>query len=240
MRLPPAEPVRTPESSLGEAFSWPMRDPEWLPKILLMGLIALIPILGWLQLLGWMLAALDNLRAGHQYLPPAAFRYAGRGVWLFVASLIYGVAALVLFYGVLGLMVVAIIGVSPPSTGTGNASGTSAAFPLVMFPLMFGSVAVMGLVVLVLYLFVPLVILFTDRAGLGGAFNFVAFIRALRLSPKETFAAGAISLVAYLISGLGAYLCYVGLLFTIPYSLAVLAGALRWYEVKAKPGVLPE
>jgi hypothetical protein len=30
-----------------------------------------------------------------------------------------------------------------------------------------------------------------------------------------------------------------GLLFTIPYSLAVLAGALRWYEVKATPGALP-
>jgi hypothetical protein len=51
-----------------------------------------------------MLAALDNLRAGHQYLPPAGFRYASRGVWLFVASLIYGVVALVLFYGVLGLL----------------------------------------------------------------------------------------------------------------------------------------
>jgi hypothetical protein len=217
-----------------------MRDPDWLRKLLLMGLIAVIPIVGWLQLLGWMLAALDNLRAGHHYLPPAAFRYAGRGVWLFVASLIYGVIALVLFYGILGLMVVAIIGVTPPSTGTGQAGGTSAAFPLLMFPLMFGAVAVMGLVVLVIYLFVPLVILFTDRSGLGGAFNIVAFIRALRLSPKETFAAGAIALVAYLISGLGTYLCYVGLLFTIPYSMAVLAGALRWYEVNATPGALPE
>jgi hypothetical protein len=205
-----------------------------------MGLIALIPIVGWLQLLGWMLAALDNLRAGHQYLPPAAFRYAGRGVWLFVASLIYGVVALVLFYGILGLMVVAMIGLSPPSTGSGQTSGTSPAFPLLMLPLMFGSVAVMGLVVLVLYLFVPLVILFTDRAGLAGAFNIVGFVRAFRLNPKETLAAGGIALVAHLISGLGTYLCYVGLLFTIPYSLAVLAGALRWYEVKARPGVLPE
>ena len=31
--LLPAEPVRTPDSSLGEAFSWPMRDPEWLSKV---------------------------------------------------------------------------------------------------------------------------------------------------------------------------------------------------------------
>jgi hypothetical protein len=31
----------------------------------------------------------------------------------------------------------------------------------------------------------------------------------------------------------------VGIIFTAPYALTVLAGVLRWYEVKAKPGTLP-
>ena len=65
--------------------------------MLLMGLISLIPIVGQIVMLGWMLAALDNLRAGHQVLPPAGFSYIGRGVNLFVVYVVYGIALLGVF-----------------------------------------------------------------------------------------------------------------------------------------------
>ena len=227
----------SPDHSLGDSFAWPMRDPEWFGKLVLMGLISLIPIVGWLQLLGWMLTALDHLRHGWQVLPPAAFRYATRGVNVFVASLVWGLLAAVVVYGAMGLMIFGMLATTPhPSSET---SSSSAAFPLVLFPLMFAMTASIGLIFLVLYLFVPVVILYADRGGLGGAFNVAGFFHAIRTSPKETVAAGALALVTYFISSLGAYLCYVGILFTIPYSIAVLAGVLRWYEVNARPGALP-
>jgi uncharacterized protein DUF4013 len=225
----------SPDTSLGDSFAWPMRDPEWAGKLVLMGLISLIPILGWLQLLGWMLASLDNLRQGHQVLPPAGFRYASRGVNVFVASLVWGLIVGILIYGSMFAVLVGLVAVSPRS----NTQSGSEAFPLVFFPVMFGTVALFGMLILVLYVFVPVVIMYTDRAGLGGAFNVAGFIHAIRTSPSETLAAGALAIVSYFISGLGTYLCYVGLLFTIPYSMALMAGVLRWYEVHAKPGALP-
>ena len=225
----------SPDHSLGDSFAWPFRDPEWFNKIVVMGLIALIPIVGWLQLLGWMLSALDNLRHGWQVLPPAAFRYATRGINLFVASLIWGLVALVLIYGSMGVAIFAMLSVAPNS---GDRSG-SAVFPFLFFPLMLGITAAFGVIIIALYVFIPPLILFTDRKGLGGAFNVAGFVHAIRTSPKESVAAAAIALVSYFISGLGSYLCYVGILFTIPYSLALLAGVLRWYEVNAKPGALP-
>jgi len=225
----------SPDHSLGDSFAWPFRDPEWFSKIVLMGLIALIPIVGWLQLLGWMLAALDNLRQGWQALPPAAFRYATRGINLFAASLIWGLAAAVLVYGTMGVAIFALLSVTPQS-GDGSSSG---AFPFVLFPVMFGMTAAFGLIIIALYALVPPLILFTDRRGLGGAFNVAGFVHAIRISPKESLAAAALALVSYFISGLGSYLCYVGILFTFPYSLALLAGILRWYEVNARPGALP-
>src|SRR2546427_3806707 len=72
-----------------EAFVWPFRDPEWPAKIAIIGLLLLIPILGSVNGLGWMLASLDRLRAGEERLAPANLSYLGRGVRVYVVVLIY-------------------------------------------------------------------------------------------------------------------------------------------------------
>jgi Protein of unknown function (DUF4013) len=228
--------ARTPDTSVGDAFTWALRDPEWISKLILMGLIGIIPIVGSLQLLGWMLTTLDNLRAGHQVLPPAGFRYATRGLWLFLAGLIYGLVLLILFYGVMFLVLFGFIGTVPAASQSGAAH---AAVPVAFFVVMFTTMSGVFALALVLDLFVPLVIVFTDRKGFPGAFDWAGFVHAIRTSPHECLAAGALALVAYLISGLGSYLCYVGILFTIPYSLAIVAWVVRWFELKARPGALP-
>ena len=227
----------SPDSSIGDSFAWPFRDPDWFSKIVLMGLISLIPIVGWLQLLGWMLTCLDNLRHGLQQLPPAAFRYASRGVHVFLASLVWGLIAAVVIYGSLGLLVFTMVSLSPnPHSEAGT---SSAAPPFFLFPLMFGLTGFFGLLSIAAFLFVPMIVLFADRTGFGGAFNIAGFIRALRSSPRQSLATGGLTLARYFIGEMGSYLCYVGLLFTVPYSMAVVAGLLRWYEVHANPGSLP-
>ena len=75
-----------------DAFSWPARDHEWLTKILIIGLILVIPIAGAINGIGWMLATLDRLRAGEQTLAPANLSYIGRGLRVFVVNLLYGLA----------------------------------------------------------------------------------------------------------------------------------------------------
>src|SRR5438067_3571254 len=142
--------IPSPETSLGDSFAWPFRDPEWFNKIVLMGLIGIIPIVGWLQLLGWMLAALDNLRHGWQVLPPAAFRYATRGINLFAASLIWGLAAALLIYGSMGLAVFAMLSLTP---GSSDGNGTRA-LPYIVFRLMLEMTTAFGLIIISLYDFI--------------------------------------------------------------------------------------
>ena len=46
---------------ISDAFVWPSRDPEWLTKLLIIALTLLIPLIGAINGLGWMLATLDRL-----------------------------------------------------------------------------------------------------------------------------------------------------------------------------------
>src|SRR5205823_14558771 len=77
---------------VGDAFVWPVRDPEWPGKLLIIALTLLIPIVGAINGLGWMLATLDRLRAGEEHMAPANLSYIGRGAPLFVVQLGYGLA----------------------------------------------------------------------------------------------------------------------------------------------------
>ena len=56
-----------------DAFVWPARDPAWLTKLLIIALTLLIPIVGAINGLGWMLASLDRLRASPLRCHPRYF-----------------------------------------------------------------------------------------------------------------------------------------------------------------------
>src|SRR5438874_4756959 len=88
-----------------------------MSKIIVQGLIYLIPIVGWLALYGWMLAALDNLRQGRRELPPAGFGHLGRGVTLFLVLLVYGLAIAAVF------CVFFFIGIALTAAGGNSNSG---------------------------------------------------------------------------------------------------------------------
>jgi MFS family permease len=99
---------------------WFTSTPEWSTRVLITGLIGLIPIVGAINMLGWTLTATDMFRNRWKELPPAGFQYLERGVAPFVAGLVYGVVFFVLigmltFFTVLlgtsggGRLVVAIV-----------------------------------------------------------------------------------------------------------------------------------
>lgn len=76
----------------GEAFSWPARDPAWIRKLLVIGLLSLLPLAGQMNLLGWTLRCLENLRSERYELAPANLSHVGRGARLFLVLLLCGVA----------------------------------------------------------------------------------------------------------------------------------------------------
>jgi hypothetical protein len=170
-----------------------------------------------------MLAALDNLRAGRYELPRAGFSYIGRGFSLFVVQLVYGV--------VIALLFLAVFAAGGGLVAAGSNGGSTGALATTLGGLI---LAVGYLVTFALgvcyYLLMPVIILRTDRGGIGGGLNIAQVVTdAMRLL-GPTLLAGLLTYVGFLIGGAGAIACGIGIVLTAAYGHSVVAGVVRYYE----------
>jgi hypothetical protein len=207
-------------NELSDSIAWPSRDPDWVRKVVLTGLILFIPVVGAIVLLGWMLAALDNLRAGHPVLPPAGFSYLGRGMHLFVVYVAYVIALLAVF----GVLFGAGLAIALSSTNAASLLGVA----LILLGYAILLVAGLGL-----SLVTPAIVVATERGGIAGGLNLPGVIRLVSADVEESLRAGLFTLVASLIGSIGAIACLIGQFFTTPYGYAVLAGVVHHYERNA-------
>ena len=199
-------------NSVGDAFALPFRSPHWVSTILLQGLITIIPVIGQIALLGWLLLTIDNLRAGRQELAPAGF-HLRRGIALFGVELIYAIA----------------IGLVPgivQSAGAGMVGQNNAAGGLLLT--LGGLMALAGW--LLLTFLTPVLILATSEHGFAGGMDVLAVWRRATADVGQTVLAAVLVWVAGLIGGLGLVVCIVGVLFTSVYANGVTAGVVSWYE----------
>ena len=193
-------------TSVGDSFAWPFQDPGWFSKMVVQGLIFIIPIVGWIALTGWLVLTIDNYRAGRRELPPAGF-HLERGIALFVVLLVYGI--------VIAIPITVLYTVG----GAGHNGAVSALAGLI------------NLALTLLFAFIaPSLILHTYRGGFNGGFDVNAVWETATANTSNTVIAGLLVYVARLVGGIGFLLCCVGALFTIPYSTAITAGIVTWYE----------
>jgi hypothetical protein len=206
-----------------DAFAWPAKDPDWLAKLLVIGLILLIPIVGSINGLGWMLASLDRLRVGDEKLAPANLRYIGRGFPLFVVDLVY---ILLIAAIAAAVYVPALLLASNQSSGAANPALISLAIALSLLAF---SVATLGS--LALNFDMPSIVLATDRGGIGGGLRVGAVLRHARANIANTLIAGLMLIAASFVGSLGMIACGVGILFTTAFALAMQAWIVRSFEV---------
>jgi hypothetical protein len=205
-----------------EAFLWPFRDPEWPAKLIIIALILLIPIVGAINGIGWMLASLDRLRAGEERLAPANLTHLGRGIRLFAVQLIYGI----------GITVVALVVFVPAvalEVQQGNGSGNAALIGGAIFLNLLG-VSVITVLSLALTFLMPAIVLATDSGGVGGGIKLMAVIRRSRVSLNHTLIAGLMLIAASFVGSLGTIACGIGVLVTTAFALAMQAWIIHSFE----------
>ena len=207
-----------------DAFVWPFRDPEWVAKIAVMGLIMLIPIAGPITNLGWMLAGIDRLRAGQERLPPANFDGFGRGLLLFVVLLLYYLA----LCAIAAVVYVPSVLIFSEEGARDSTNPFLVSLAVVLSSMAFGILTLGSLVVTFA---TPAVILAVDRGGITAGLRVADIVRQLRVSPANTVVAGLMLIAASLIAQIGAVACVVGVVFTAAYAFAIQAWIVRSFEV---------
>jgi len=208
---------------IADAFVWPSRDPEWLTKLLIIALTLLIPFVGAINGLGWMLATLDRLRAGEERLAPATLRYIGRGFRLFVVNIVYGLAI------TLVTVVIYVPGVAVASNQSHGSADPALVSLAILLSVLAFSVATLGS--LALNFAMPSIVLATDRAGIVGGLNVSAVLGLARANIANTLIAGLMLIAAGFVGSLGLVACGIGVFFTTAYALAMQAWIIRSFEV---------
>ncbi|GAC1614051.1 MAG: hypothetical protein NVS9B1_23170 [Candidatus Dormibacteraceae bacterium] len=201
----------------GEILGWPFKDPRWLRTLTLTGLIwfglsltlvGIVPAA--INLNGWMLEALANLRAGRSELPPPGF-HLRRGLPLFTVQLIY--------LGALAVVAGALVGGGLQWGG----------IPGGMVAVLGQSVFLLGTTVLVAA--TPAIVLATEAGGVAGGLDPARIWRLLAGNPPAAVAGGLLSLLCLdIISPFGLLACGIGLVFTTPFAYAVLASTVLAFE----------
>jgi len=217
-------------NSAGNSFSLPFKSPNWFATFLVMGLIALIPIVGSFAMEGWMLALLDNYRQGRTDLPPAGFQHMGRGAHLVLVQFIYGLALAALIGGPFLVLVLGAGGAGTGATAAGlDRTANSAAFaPMFAFlPLWVLGISLLSVV---RYVFLPPLVLATEQGGIGGGLNPAHVWSIAAHNWGHTALAGILVFAASFLGGMGIYACCIGIVVTLPYAYAVIAGVIRFYE----------
>ena len=209
-------------NSAGDAFGFPFRDPGWLGKIVVQGLILIIPIIGLIATAGWMLMTFDNIRAGRQELAPAGF-HLSRGIGLFGAWFIY---ALVLS---IPADILDVIGSAM------NANQSLSGGPITALGSLVGLAAQ-----LLLYFLLPSIIVMTYHRGFSGGMDVQGVWRLATNNVSNSVVAGLLMFAAGIIAALGIVACCVGVFFTGAYAAAVMTGIAAWFErMQATPAAAP-
>lgn len=204
-----------------DALGWPVRGPGWAGRVVVMSLVTLIPVLGQMALYGWMLAALDNARAGRAELPRAGVGHIRRGARLFLVLLVYGVIYSVLVGGLIGaaslLLGAAGRGASPLVAGAG--------FALLAVALAAGLAGFLAIT-----LSHPQIILATEAGGIGGGLDVRRVARMARAKPQAWILCGLMTVAAQLVGAAGMLACGAGLFLTIAYAYAMIAAVTHSFE----------
>lgn len=193
-----------------KSFSYIFEDPDWVKKVALVAVVSLIPLVGWLVLVGFMLDVTRRvINRDPRPLPELNFgEQLGLGLKYLGASLGYAVPILILQLPI-------IIGSSVLTDGSDASTNIILALSVCCGGLVFIYSILLGLVL-------PAAIgNMAAQNKVGAAYKFSEVIALVRANPGAYLMALVGTLLASFVAGLGTIACFIGVFFTMALAMAV-------------------
>jgi len=223
-----AVPQAVPQVDLGLSFRGLTADPEWFKKYALIGLVLMIPVVGWIIWMGWLRRVYDLAKQGDiETLPELDLgEDLSYGLTPLLAALNLAVPAGVLMVCVwVAMMVLVLIGSAiDGGSNHGGAGGMIAGLGmLVLYPMMFILIIAMNVLVPELW-----------RRGFNGEamplLSPMQSVHAIRRRLGAYFTVLLGMFVANMIASLGAFACYVGMFVTMPMGMVIVVRLLAQWD----------
>jgi hypothetical protein len=198
---------------IGRSLSFITEDEQWISKVLIGGLILLIPIVGQIAMLGYMIETGQNLTRGREKPLPEWGEFGSKmlmGFHAFLISLVYALPVVLLvfiFVCVIGAMAAGAEGREEELAG-GIVAAMFCISPLII---------ILGLLIQIAT-FAGWVRYIRTGASLGSAFAVGPVWEMLRASPGTWLITFLVYLLFSVLASLGGIACGVGALFTTMYA----------------------
>jgi hypothetical protein len=224
---------------ISRAFSFVTEDQEWITKILVGGIILLIPIAGPILLLGYMMRLAEQVSLDHARSLPTWSNFGDlfmKGLYHFVITLVYLLPAFI----ILGIFIcITALGASAVTvdSNTVDSSSSNAAGAMI---------GGLSCIVMPLYILLALAGGLLAQVGiaryilagqLSAAFDVAAVVSQLRAQPGLWLLVILVGILSSLVASVGLIACGVGVLFTSFYAYCVQGHALGQIVRSMRPGM---
>lgn len=198
----------------GLAFSYIFKDANWFKKLIIPALVALIPILGQIVVLGWVLKITQRvILRDPEPLPELDFSGdLGRGFKAFVVGLVYGLPFAVIY---IPIAILVAIGA--------NSGMDTEAIGVILTIAMVCMYALMGLYGLVLAFIMPAAYAnMVVKGSIGAGLKLGEIFGLVKKAPGAYLMTILGSIIVGIIAPLGSIACGVGVLLTTTFGMAVM------------------
>lgn len=225
---------------IGKAFTYVFEDPNWIMKILIGGIVLLIPIVNF-AVYGYMLSTLKNVADGQPNPLPEWSDFGAhfmKGLYAFVGILVYFLPAIVVYCCIFALTF-GLSAAAGSSSGSGSDAGSSIAGVLGLVTLCLQCIVGIYALFAGLTLYAPLTRFAMSANQLSIFWDFRGNLAFIQKNLTNYIIALLIAFVASFVAEFGIILCVVGVLFTIFWAQMVAANVFGqlWKNQAAPPAM---
>ena len=217
---------------IGSAFTYMFEDESWIKKILIGGIVSLVPIVNFAAM-GYVVEVIRNVRDGRPTPLPEWDQFGQMwmsGLWLFLIFLVYSIPIIIL---------ACISGIATAAMGTALEGASADAVGGTMGIVSTCLSCLMGLWGLVIGVLSPAIMIrFAETGQFNSAFQFGEVVNVAKANVGSYLIVLILLWVAiYIIGPLGLIACLVGMIFTIFYAY-LIAGNLLGQLAAQVPGAV--